>query len=73
MFTIRLFFLDLFSWIYKAIGVDYRLFRRIMAVSYTHLNLGKNKELFSNIGKIGFRSAAFAISSILISLSLIHI
>ncbi len=34
MFTIRLFFLDLFSWIYKAIGVDYRLFRRIMELKF---------------------------------------
>ena len=34
MFTIRLFFLDLFSWIYKAIGVDYKLFRRIMELKF---------------------------------------
>lgn len=37
------------------------------------INLGKNKELFSNIGKIGFRSTAFAIFSILISILLVYI
>ncbi len=31
------------------------------------INLGKNQELISNLGKLGFRSAAFAVSSILFS------
>lgn len=37
------------------------------------INLGKNDELISNLGKIGFRSAAFAISSILISVLLVYL
>lgn len=51
MFTIRLFFIDLLSWLYKAMGIDYDAFRRIMVVklrmderiNYREIDNNKNR------------------------------
>lgn len=37
------------------------------------INLGKNQELIANLGKLGFRSAAFAVSSIFFSILFVYL